>query len=98
MRLFIITDNGTSEHYTELGEVGKSNTYDKIVSYANQCITVKVCNKTIYVLKKSFKYFNYIYLVNIILIQYEVEENKLFKGINLFQTFIFINFFLFDKY
>lgn len=32
---FIITDNGTSEHYTELGEVEKSNTYDKIVSYAN---------------------------------------------------------------
>lgn len=36
MRLFfIITENGTSEHYTELGEVGKSNTYEKIVSYAN---------------------------------------------------------------
>lgn len=32
---FIITDNGASEHYTELEEVGKSNTYDKIVSYAN---------------------------------------------------------------
>lgn len=32
---FIITDNGTSEHYTELGEVGKSNTYNKIGSYAN---------------------------------------------------------------
>lgn len=33
--IFFNTDNGTAEHYTELGEFEKSYTYDKIISYAN---------------------------------------------------------------